>query len=234
MGMHMGFMAAGVPWAMLRPAIESRGRPLVLDYVLPTAEWLDPKPGEDFLHAATYGGHAYVLDSSMVMTSAPDLVAELAKELDCAVFAAGAETVSGTFWLFAVDRGQVRRLHWNVRATLTQPLDLGEPFASENRIAIEDPDGRGLRACLADFGFDPGVLTGPISDGERYRWAETKLPAPGPLAAQINAHHSAFERRGQGDWAKHIKAVARDGGGFDMQYVPPAEKKSVLKRLFGR
>lgn len=126
-------------------------------------------------------------------------------------------------------------MHWNIRASLTQPLDLGERFASESRVDLEDPDGRGLFGCLADLGFDARVITEPTTGGRKYAWADFKLPPQGPLSEAIKAHHAQFERPNNEDWTKNIKAVARPGGDVDLRYEEPAgSKESLIKRLFRR
>jgi hypothetical protein len=170
----------------------------------------------------------------MVLTSSLDLVPAMSGDLGCVVASIGAETVSGTFWLVAADGGRLRRLHWNVHPDLTEAFDLGEPFVAERRVAVEDIDGNGLLACLAELGFDVNVITAPTAGGERYAWTGAELPPPGPLQGQIDRHYDGHRRPSSGDWTKHVKAVSRKGGGVDLQYTPPSQKPSLLKRLFRR
>lgn len=197
-------------------------------------DWLNLPKGVDVFHVASRAGRTYLLDPAMVITSNLDLAQMISRSLGCVVASVGAETVSGTYWLVAVVGGRLRRLHWNVRADLTEAFDLGEPFAAERRVPLEDVDGNGLIACLAELGFDPEVMTAPTGGGERYAWTAEQLPTPGPLETQINGHAELHRRSAGEDWTKHIKAVSRKGGGFDLQYQPPSEKPPVLKRLFRR
>ena len=67
----------------------------------------------------------------MVISANPDFVMWLSTQLKCIVVGAGAETVSGSFWFTAADRGVLRRLHWDDTATLTGPFDLGDRLESE-------------------------------------------------------------------------------------------------------
>jgi hypothetical protein len=152
------------------------------------AQWLELHQGEDAFHVTSRDGRSYVLDPAMVLTSSPYLVISLSHDLDCMVASVGAETVSGTFWLTAAEKGRLVRLHWNVRSSLTQPLDVGAPLASETLIDLEDLDGRGLFASLGDLGLDPAPAITPTS-GQKYLWTGANLPAAGDLQPQINAHH---------------------------------------------
>lgn len=128
----------------------------------------------------------------------------------------------------------MRRAHWNVRATLTEPFEVGGPLTSEARVPLEDMDGKGLLACLAELGFNPDVVTGPTDAGERYAWTGAILPPKGPIARQIEAHHARYTRAEKEDWTKRIKVVPRADGSFDMQYQPPEKGKSFLGKLFRR
>jgi hypothetical protein len=233
MGMHEGILAASKPWPDLHGALQKHCGTLQDQGAVAPERWLDLPQGEDAFHVTWRDGRSYLLDPALVLTSSPDLVVSLSGELDCMVASIGAETVSGTFWLTAAEKGRLVRLHWNVRSTLTLPLDLGDKLASENLIPLEDADGRGLLACLGDLGLDPAPAMAPTS-GQKYLWVSDTLPAAGDLQAQINAHHDRFKRPDQGDWTKHIKPVPRSSGGFDLQYQPPSEKPSLLKRLFGK
>ncbi len=233
MGMHEGILAADKPWPDLLSALQRHIGTLEDRGLVAPAQWLELPQGEDAFHVTSHDGRSFVLDPAMVLTSSPDLVVSLSYDLDCMVASVGAETVSGTFWLTAAEKGRLVRLHWNVRSSLTQPLDVGGPLASETRIDIEDVDGRGLLASLGDLGLDPAPAMTPTS-GQKYVWRGAALPAAGDLQAQINAHHDRFKSPDKGDWTKHIKAVPRSGGGIDLQYQPPSEKPSLLKRLFGK
>ncbi len=233
MGMHEGILAANKSWPDLLNALQKHCGTLQEDGAVAPERWLDLPHGEDAFHVTSREGRSYVLDPALVLTSSPDLVASISGELDCMVASIGAETVSGTFWITAAEKGRLVRLHWNVRSSLTQALDVGGPLPSEARIPLEDVDGRGLFAALGDLGLDPAPAITPTS-GQRYLWTGATLPASGDLQAQINAHHERFKRPDMGDWTKHIKPVPRSGGGFDLQYQPQSERPSLLKRLFGK
>lgn len=233
MGMHEGILAANKPWPDLLSALQKHIGTLEDRGAVAPAEWLELPQGEDAFHVTSRDGRSYMLDPAMVLTTSPDLVVSLSDDLDCMVASVGAETVSGTFWLTAAEKGRLVRLHWNVRSTLTQALDVGATLASETRIDIEDIDGRGLLASLGDLGLDPAPAITPTS-GQKYLWTGATLPTAGDLQAQINAHHDRFKRQDHEDWTKHIKAVPRSGGGIDLRYQPASKKPSLLKRLFGK
>jgi hypothetical protein len=229
--MHEGVMAAAVEWAALHESLQRHCGVIRREHGVSPAEWLQLPDGKDAFHVAAREGRAYLLDPSMVLTTGWDLVVTLASELNCTVLSAGAETVSGTYWFAAAEPDGMRRFHWNLRASLTQPFDLGTPLLSESRLAFDDVDGNGLFAGMAELGFDPGVVTRPIEGGERYAWTEFKLPPNGPIAQQVKTHHELYARRDKDDWTKHIKAVPRSGGGIDLQYQPPPERKSLFDKF---
>ena len=233
MGMHQGILAANKPWPDLLSALQKHCGTLQDQGTVAPGQWLDLPQGEDAFHVTSRDGTSYLLDPALVLTSSPDLVVSLSRELDCMVASVGAETVSGTFWLAAAEQGRLVRLHWNVRSSLTEPFDLGDRLVSENEVPLEDVDGKGLLAAMDGLGLDPGPVMTPTS-GQKYLWTGATVPAAGDLQAQINAHHDRFKRPDEGDWTKRIKVVGRSGGGFDLQYRPPSQKPSLLKRLFRR
>lgn len=234
-GMREGLMAAATSSEKLLDGLKRRaGGTFTVQQSLAPEQWLKLPEGEDAFHLVTRDGRSYLLDPAMVLTSNSDLVVDLSSDFDCSVVALGAETVSGTYWIAAADAGRLRRLHWNVRSGLTEPFDAGEVFFSERRVPLDDVDGNGLFACLAELGFDPSVVTRPTSGGVRVDWLGTELPPPGPLQREIDAHHERFSRPEKEDWTKHIKAVPRAAGGFDLQYKPPAQRRPLIKRIFGR
>ncbi len=233
MGMHHGFLVAATSSAGLLETLQTHCGTFQDQGPLAATDWLNLPKGVDAFHVASLDGRTYLLDSAMVLTSNPDLVVSISGELGCAIASAGAETVSGTFWLVAAENGRLRRLHWNARASLTQPLDLGETLVCERRVPLEDVDGKGLLSAIGELGFDPGPITAPIS-GQKYLWTDDKLPAAGDLQAQINSHSTRYMRPEGEDWTKHIKPVPRGDGGFDLQYQPPADKPKIFRRLFGR
>lgn len=232
--MHEGFLAAKSKLSALIAALEEDCGKFELVGDLTPQDWVRLPQGEDAFHIVASGDSSYLLDPSMVLTSSPDLVVALSGKLACSVVAAGAETVSGTFWFALADAGELRRFHWNIQSTLTQPLDIGERLGAESRVDLEDPDGGGLFACVAEAGFDVSVLTQPTAGGKKYAWTDFKLPAMGALSEALKAHHAQFERKGDRDWTKNIKAVTRPDGGVDLRYQEPAPKRSFVKRLFGR
>jgi hypothetical protein len=173
----------------------------------------------------------------MVLSADSDLVAALAQELSCLVIGAGAETVSGTFWLTAADGAGLRRVYFHVLATMTEPFTRGDPLPSEAAVEWTDIDGAGILARLADLGVPAEVLErGPTLPGRRVTWdGDHNLPASGPLSAQIDHYTQQHTRPDADDWMKNISVQARGSGGFDITARPSAKPRgSRLRRLFPR
>jgi hypothetical protein len=233
MGMHEGFLVAAAPWPDMLTALQKHCGELQDQGPVAPDGWLKLPEGVDAFHVTSHAGRSYLLDSAMVLTSNCDLAVSLSLELGCTVASAGAETVSGTFWFVAAENGRLLRLHWNQLSGVTQPLDVGDRLACESRAPLDDIDGKGLVEAIAEMGFEPAAITAP-TPGQKYLWAGVKLPASGALDAQVNAHTARYKRPGGDDWTKHIKAVQRADGGFDLQYQPPTEKPNMLRRLFGK
>ncbi len=121
MGMHEGILAADKPWPDLLSALQRHIGTLEDRGLVAPAQWLELPQGEDAFHVTSHDGRSFVLDPAMVLTSSPDLVVSLSHDLDCMVASIGAETVSGTFWLTAAEKGRLVRLHWNVRRIAGRP-----------------------------------------------------------------------------------------------------------------
>jgi hypothetical protein len=140
--------------------------------------------------------------------------------------------VSGTFWFTAADSGVVRRVHFEVAATLTEPFDLGDPLPSEPRAAWNDIDGEGIIARLADLNFDSGVLERGAPGGRRVLWEGEKFPETGELSRRINEHCQLHKRADAEDWTKNITVQTRGDGGFDLQARPDGQPRT--RGLFRR
>lgn len=148
MGMHMGFLAADADWPLVRPQLEDVFGVFKEDAVVRGNEWFNFPDRADGLNVAVVAGKTYVADPRMVHTTWDDFTVGLSRLLNCTVAAGGAETVSGTYWFTAAQGGDLIRLHWNVTSALSEPLDLGRPLSSENRVGLEDHDGQGIVTAL--------------------------------------------------------------------------------------
>ena len=170
----------------------------------------------------------------MVISANPDFVMWLSTQLKCIVVGAGAETVSGSFWFTAADRGVLRRLHWDDTATLTGPFDLGDRLESEAKKPLSQADGEGIRPAISSLGFNSQVYLN-ASDSYRVMWPGGKLPPSGELEALVNSHVQASRRKDADDWTTHIAAVPRPEGGIDLRVQRPGQGgQGLIKRLFRR
>jgi hypothetical protein len=235
MGMHVGFITSDSDWPALHAALEARCGTLTDSGAISQHEWFDLPPGEDVFHAATHEGRTYVLDPGLVLSSNSDLIVEVAAELSCVVVGAGAETVSGSFWFSAADAGGLRRLHFNVASTLTEPFDVGDPMPSESSVRWDDIDGAGIFARLTDLGFAEDVLmSGSPEGGRRVAWTTVQVPPSGPLGAQVNEHCEQHRRPDADEWMKNITVQVRNGG-YDLRAGQTgAGRGSKIRRLFKR
>ncbi|TMB83344.1 MAG: hypothetical protein E6J39_06820 [Chloroflexi bacterium] len=240
MGMHQGFIAADVPLDRLVAAINSHVSKLETREARRSLDEMDLEPKNDGWPMAIgeRDGKAYILDTSLVLSSAHDLIPALSADLGGAiVVGAGAETTSGSYWLFAARNGKAIRSYWNCYTDMRQPWSKGEPLASEAAQHLEDLDGDGLRAAAASLGldYDGWSRSGPFLS--LFYSAET-FPQAGPVAEEFNTFHASV-RIPESQQPKPT-AIRRDGGGVDL--VPagsPAalaakpEKKGLFG-LFGR
>lgn len=235
--MHAGLMAVDAEWGALRPQLETAFGPFEDAGTVSGAEMFS-LPGQlDGINVAVAGGQTYVVDPRMVFTTWDDFTVELSRSLNCLVAAAGAETVSGTFWLLVAEAGSLRRRHWNVTATLTKALDEGEPLPSERTVGLEDVDGRGIFTALTSVGFDPAAYIAPTSQRLRLISRECRFPAAGELAARVGRHTETYGRSDADEWQKSIRVAGRGDGGFDLRAEPdrePRKERSWLHRLPGR
>lgn len=231
MGVHLGVLAAECATEQFHAALQVHCGAIADEGPVPEAQWLAPPRGQDVLHLREVSGHSYALDPAMVLSANSDLMIALSRELSCKLVGAGGESVSGTFWLTAADCGRLRRLHFEVQATSSEPFNLGEPLGHENAIAINDQDGRGIMAALASLGFDPRALFAPHSDGRRLHWLGESFPGSGELGTRISEHLKAHERPDASKWTRNISVVPRDDGGFDIRAT---ERPTQRGRLFRR
>jgi hypothetical protein len=236
MGMHFGFIVARSDWPSLHAALEARCGVLSDGGKISPDQWFDVPSGEDAFHVASVNGTTYMLDPAMVLSAESDLITELARELSCLVVGAGGETVSGTFWLTAADGPDLRRLYFNVLATMTAPFALGDPLPSEATVDWTDIDGAGIFARIADLGLGTDVFDrGPGEAGRRVTWVRVELPEPGPISAQIDEHSERHKRAEADDWIKNISVQTRGQGGFDLTTSSAKpEREFRLRGIFKR
>ena len=239
MGFHAGLLAVDAEWPTLRPAFDGAFGQFEDGGAVTGPDWFELPDEVDGVNAGTVDGKTYFVDPRMVFTTWDDFIVDLSRSLTYLIVAGGAETVSGTFWFLAADSGSIKRWHWNVLATLTAPLDEGEPLASELSTDFEDPDGLGIVAGFSSLGFDADLFKNP-PDGRRLISRVTTFPATGELAARVSRHTEAHQRPNADDWMKSIQAVPRTDGSVDLRARPDqaasedrGSRRSWVRRLFG-
>jgi hypothetical protein len=183
-------------------------------------------------------GKAFILDTSLVLSSAQDLIPALSRDLDGAtVVGAGAETTSGSYWLFAARNGETARSYWNCYTDMREPWSRGEPLPSEASQPLEDLDGDGIRAAVASLGldYDAWSRSGPYR--AVFYTADT-FPEDGPLTAEFSAFHASVEipERQQPKPTVIVREGGYDlvSGGSPDARAGKSEKKGGLFGLFRR
>src|ERR1044071_5126865 len=154
--MHHGILVAAAGLEATIAAIDGRLPSVTLAEGRGSLETLDLEP-DDLgwpLAAGELDGRADLLDTSMLLSTDADAIVGLSADLACLVVGCGGETVTGTTWFYAADRGRLLRGYWNCASDMTAPWSKGEPLASEASTPLEDLDGERLVAALASLGFD--------------------------------------------------------------------------------
>lgn len=220
MGMHFGLIAADCDWRTLHDALEVHCGTLEDEGGIEGAAWFDLPSGRDVFHVAEVDGRTYLLDPAMVLSASSGVIVALARDLGHLVVGAGGETVSGTFWLTAADRAELKRVYFNVAATLTEPFSLGAPLPSEARVPCDDIDGEGIVGRVSDLGFSRAVLERGAAAGRRVLWTGERFPEAGDLGRRINEHCEGHKRADADNWTRNVTVQARGGGAYDLQATP--------------
>lgn len=202
MGMHFGILVADLPWWEFFPLLSAKtGRFLDQGPVYDIdALDLDPVDGGHLIVAGEHQGKSYVLDTSFLMSmTGADFVAELSKETGALIVGCGAETTTGSYSFLAARSGVVLRHYFDCQAFLAEPLDEGELLPTEEDQPFDDPDGKGLIAALAHFGFN---FDGWYNGGQRRQYLYTSdesksseergVQIKGPLAERLDEHYAEF------------------------------------------
>jgi hypothetical protein len=167
-----------------------------------------PAESHDEMTIGERNGHTFVLDATMTLADEDDMVLEMSKRLGTVV-CAGAETVSGTFWLTAAKDGVPLRCVFVQHAGMTRGMAIGDPLPTEADHPIEDPDGDGIFAALAWLGLDAyGWLTEGPSDV--LHWSGERSPAGGQIREIKQAHYEHYKRPDDDNRLSQLTAVVRD------------------------
>jgi hypothetical protein len=172
------------------------------------------------------GDRAYILDTSMVISTAGDTIVEASRVLGSLVVGCGEETTSGTYWFYAADAGHLRRAYWNCYSDLYRAWTKGDPLPTEVAQPLEHPDGAGMFAALRSLGFDYEAWT-RRTDVRDVVYTATELSrlGQGELAGELEAFRQTVLIPPE----KQPKpAVVRRGEGWDTAMQPPREREGGL------
>jgi hypothetical protein len=224
MGMHFGILVAQSPWANLFTSLQKQVPGLVDKGPLPSLGEFSTEPTDDgfALAGGEYNARSYLIDGSMSVSDQADLIADVARALNCLVVGCGAETVSGSFWLTIAQGAKLRRLYWQCYMELSRPLSLGEPLACESQVTLDGIDGQGLFAVLKSLGFDFESWEATTQNRSLAYPLDVSLSEDGPLMSKVNQHRAAFKLSPQE--VPPIQVVGR---------IQRTQRPGILSRVFG-
>ncbi len=206
-GLHCGYLVATAEPDALLDELSRHAGGFTRREVVARVEDAAIDPGEFDLLLGGGAGRAYLIDTSMVLSDSPDMIIAMSAVLGTVV-GAGAETVSGTYWLTAARDGEALRHVFASQAGLTRSLTIGDPLPSEADFPLVDITGDGVFAALAVFGLDPSVWldSGPATIVE---YDATRFPAGGAVSA-LRREHQNEHGRPSGEWLSEITVVESD------------------------
>ncbi|WP_433204814.1 hypothetical protein ACQP00_36635 [Dactylosporangium sp. CS-047395] len=217
MGLHCGYLVATAdPDTLLDELLRHTGEFEIGDRV-ERVEDADIDPGEFEMLLGGGSGKGYLLDTSMILSSDPDLIVALSSALGTVV-GAGAETVSGSYWLTVARDGAAVRHVFVQHASMTAGLAIGDPLPFEAEYPLADSSGAGVFAAMDAYGLDPSswLDSGPATI---VTYDATRFPESGPIGALQHEHRREHERP-DGEWlqeitVKVVEPPRRTGGAQD-------------------
>jgi hypothetical protein len=152
-------------------------------------------------------GRSFLLDSSFLLSDAPDMIISMSERLGVVV-GGGAETVSGSYWLTAARGGVLLRYVFVSHAGMTRGMAIGDALPTEAQHPIEDLDGGGLFAVLTWLDLD---TSGWLAEGPAYslRYTAARSPESGRVAVLKSEHYRRYARPPD-EWLSEIRAVVRE------------------------
>ena len=178
MGMHFGILAARCPLSQLEPVLSGFGS-------FTPFEPADAQPDDALI--GEYGGQSFMQEALCELTAHGDFIVQLSERLGTLVIGCGAETTSGSAWLFAAEAGRLWRAHWACDMELSEPYDTGDWGRD---VALDDLDGEGLTTLLRRAGFEYDAFLENFSV-RRFETLPTLELPDGPVMRNIEAHRSA-------------------------------------------
>jgi hypothetical protein len=224
--MHHGIVAAAAPSQDLIAALDAEMPGLRLGTQVGSLDDLNLEPTDEgwTLACGELGGRAFILDTSLLLSADGDIIVAASKALDTVVVGCGAETTSGSYWLFAADRGNFLRGYWACHTDMYEPWSTGEPLAMEGEVPLEDLDGDGMVAALASFGFDYRAWSS--RNDLRELIFTPPLESLSPRQGGISTELEAFRQMVAIPEGKQPRpTVVKRDGGFDLATKSPSKTK---------
>jgi hypothetical protein len=205
MGLHCGYLVATASPDQLLAELSRHAGEFTADAVVDRVADAEIDPNQFDLLLGGGDGSAFLVDTSMILSGSPDMIVAMSAELGTVV-GAGAETVSGTYWLTAARNGEPLRYIYASHAGLTRGMAMGDPLSSEDEYPLVDISGDGVFAALALFGLDPcpWLASGPATI---VRFDAARFPERGSIAA-IRREHIERYKRPEDEWLSEVTAVA--------------------------
>jgi hypothetical protein len=203
-GLHCGYLVATAEPSVLLEELSRHARAFVAGAAVELVADAEMDPGQFDLLLGGGDGRAYLVDTSMVLSNSPDMIIAMSTTLGTVV-GAGAETVSGSYWLTVARDGELVRYVFVSSAGLTRGMAIGDPLPSEEEFPLVDITGDGVFAAMAVYGLDPSAWlnSGPATV---VTFDATRFPDDGAVAAIIREHSERFGRP-EGEWINEIVAV---------------------------
>jgi hypothetical protein len=204
MGLHCGYLVATADPDALLAELSRHAGAFTAGAVVERVAEADIEPGEFDLLLGGGDGRAFLLDTSMILSGSADMIVAMSAALGTVV-GAGAETVSGSYWLTAARDGDLLRHVFVSHASLTRGFSIGDPLPSEAEFPLVDLAGDGVFSALAAFGLDPApwLRSGPATI---VRYDATRFPDDGAVHAMFREHEQ-HHRRPEGEWLREITVV---------------------------
>jgi hypothetical protein len=211
MGMHYGLLAATGALDNLMAALRPLAGQFEVGDTLPEPFVIKYGPEGELWNLAIgeRDGRSFILDPNMMLSSDPDLVVAISRDLGLVV-AGLAESISGTYSMTVARSGELVRHRFIQHSGMTEEFQLGTALAVEDQQPLDHPWGTGIWAVFDSLGLDvkPWMDGGP-ANGVKYTWE-----GPPELGAIGRAQGEHFERyaRPKDAWLNELVIVA---GGFD-------------------
>lgn len=204
MGLHCGYIVATAEPERLLEELSRHAGEFTAGAVVDKVADAEIEFGDLNLLLGGGNGRAFLLDTSMVLSDNPDLIVAMSASLGTVV-GAGAETVSGSYWLTAARDGTPLRFVFVQQSGMTRGMAIGDPLPCEEEFPLVDISGDGVFAAMAWFGLDPSAWleSGPATVVE---YDDTRHPEHGPIHA-IRLKHYEQHKRPENEWLNEIVAV---------------------------